>query len=148
MSLSLDKIFLAAIKADQDITAAVEGRLWCTAAPMPEDAFLENVKLPYVIVMFDGFANTDETKDDPFDGGEDRVNIAVTVAAKNNEELTDLAVKVRKAVHDYLVTHMGEDGMPTACYPGSRAKIYDQYKPCYAIDLTWQCDVLSDIYSD
>lgn len=148
MSLSLDATFLDAIEANATIMQMIGGRRWCTSAAMPEESFLENVDVPYIIVNYDGFTDSGESKDDPFDGGEDKVTIRITIAAQNQEQLADLASRVRRAVHSYLLDHKDEDGMPTGTTPGGGRKFYDEYKPCYGIDLTWQCDATFDLEDD
>ena len=148
MSLQLDTVFLDAIEADETIMQMIGGRRWCTSAAMPEEAFLENVDVPYVIVNYDGFSTDNESKDDPFDSGDDKVNIRITIAAKNMEQLGDLASHVRRAVHSYLLAHADDDGMPTGTTPSGGRKYYDEDKPCYVIDLTWQCDAYFDLNED
>lgn len=145
MSLALDTIFVAALEADETISEIIDGRIWSIAAPMPEEAFIKNVEVPYLIVNFDGFSSEYGTKDDPFDSGEDNVNMSVTVAAETPEQLASLASQVRRAIHDYLVAHDGEDGIPSSAVPGGGQKFYDDLKPCYGIDLTWQCAVDFDL---
>ena len=140
MSLSLDANFLDAIESNATIMEMIGGRRWCTSAPMPEEQFIDNVEVPYIIVNYDGFTNDNETKDDPFDSGDDKVNIRVTIAAKNQEQLADLASRVRRAVHSYLTEHADDYGMPTGTTPSGGRKYYDEDKPCYVMDLTWQCD--------
>lgn len=148
MSLALDTVFVAALKADETITEIIGDRIWSIAAQMPEEAFLSNVDVPYLIVNFDGFSSEFGTKDDPFDSGEDTVNMSVTVAAENSEQLASLAAQVRRAIHDYLVAHDGEDGIPSSTVPGGGQKFYDELKPCFGIDLTWQCVVSFDLTPD
>lgn len=145
MTISLDTVFMDAIESSQSLLTAFGGRRWCTAAPMPLDAFIENVSPPYVIVKFDGFSNEGGTKDDPYDGGYDRVNISVTVAARNNEELSSLAQAVREAVHGYLTAHDGEEGIPYDTQVTGGQKAYDEEKPCFWIDLNWSCSADSGI---
>lgn len=145
MSLQVDAIILKAIEADATIMQMIGNRRWCTAAAMPEDDFLRDVAVPYIIVNFDGLTCDQGTKDDPFDSGEDRVNVSVTIAAQNSEQLADLASRVRRAVHSYLTTHMGEDSVPYETVFGAGRKFYDEWKPAYCIDLTWQCDCDFDL---
>jgi hypothetical protein len=67
----------------------IDGRLYSTAIPMPdEDA--ENVPVPYIIVSFNGLNNEGTTKDDPFEGDTDVVQIGVEVTAVNREQLAEL----------------------------------------------------------
>lgn len=148
MSLSVDAIFMAAIEADAGIMEIIGGRRWDIASAEPEDAFLKNTAVPFVVVNFDGFTSDTGTKDDPFDSGEDMVNVSITVAANSPDELTDLASRIRRAVHRYLCDHAGEEGMPYSALPGSGQKFYDEWKPAFVIDLTWQCDVSFSLTSN
>lgn len=141
MTLELDSIFMDAIEADAGIMGIIEGRRWCTCAPMPEEDFLDNVKVPYVIVNYNGFTNDNDTKDDPFEGDMDNVNISITMTANNREQLADLASRVRKAVYRYLYMHKDDEGYPRSAVVSGGKKFYDQWKPCYGIDLIWQCEV-------
>ena len=139
MSLSLDAVFLDAIEADDAIMSIIGGRRWCTAAPMPEESFLENVDVPYIIVKFDGFTVDDGTKDDSYDSGDDTVQIGITVTGKSNEQLDDLVSRVRRAIHRYMIDHADEEGIPYSTRPSGGRKYYDEDKPCFGIDLTYQC---------
>ena len=141
----LDTVFVAAIEADEKLMEEIGGRYWSIASAVPEDVFLANTEIPYLIVNFDGFTSNTGTKDDPFDCGDDNVNMSVTVAAETPEQLASLAAQVRRAIHDYLVAHDGDDGIPSSAVPGGGQKFYDDLKPCYGIDLTWQCAVDFDL---
>ena len=145
MSLAVDSIFLKAIEADPAIMAAIGNRRWCTAAPMPEENFLNQVAIPYIIVNFDGFTSEQGTKDDDLDSGMDNVNVSITIAAHTTNQLAKIACQVRRAVHSYLVAHQGEDGVPYQTIPGGGRKFYDDLKPAYCMDLTWQCAVDFDL---
>lgn len=148
MSLQLDAVFMAAVESDPVIMQIIGGRRWCTAAPMPEDDFIADVAVPYIIVNFDGLSSSEGTKDDIFDSGNDVVNISITVTGQNSEQLTDLASRIRRAVHRYLCEHYGEKGVPTGTTPGAGEKFYDELKPAYCIKLTWQCEVDFDLNGD
>ena len=145
MSLQVDAVFMAAIEADPAVMQMIGGRRWCTAAPMPEDDFIEEVAVPFVIVNFDGLSSDPGTKDDVFDSGADIANVSITVAAQNPQQLADLAARIRRAVHTYLCEHWGQKGIPTGTTPGAGQKFYDELKPAYCINLTWQCDVYFDL---
>lgn len=145
MSLAVDTVFMAAIEADSKVMEIIGGRRWCTSAPMPEEKFLENVEVPFVIVNFDGYQSDQGTKDNPFDSGDDTVNVSILIAANNPDELSDLAARVRRAVYNYLVTHMGDDDVPQSTTPGGGQKFYDEDKPAYCISLTWQCATSFDL---
>lgn len=145
MSLATDTVFMAAIEADATIMEMIGGRRWCTSAPMPEESFYDNVAVPFIIVRYGGFSSDQGTKDDPFDSGDDTTTINIMIAANDNDELTDLAGRVRRAVHRYLTDHMGEEGVPASTVPGGGQKSYDDLKPAYCIALSWQCATSFDL---
>lgn len=135
MSLHTDSIFIAALQGDSDLYEAVGGRIYGTAIPLPdEDA--DNVPAPYLIVTFDGLANTAETKDDSYEGDEDQVNIGIEVTALTLSSLHDLTEEVREVVRDYFESHDTDvmDYRFTA-----DAIRYDPLKPCFWQVLRYQC---------
>lgn len=137
MGLSTDAIFVAAIKSDDELMGAISGRLYGTAIPLPdEDA--DNVPVPYVIVTFDGLTNDAQTKDCPYEGDFDSVNIGVEVAAASLAALHELTQKVRTVVLGY----MESEDTTVRDYQLTAGPIqYDQLKPCYWQVLRYQCDV-------
>ena len=120
---------------------AVDGRLYSTAIPMPdEDA--ENVPVPYVIVTFNGLNNEGTTKDDHFEGDTDVVQIGVEVTAINREQLAELTQLVRSTIHDYLTEDVDDERQTIDDYQLSADAVqYDSLKPCYWQTLRYQCDV-------
>ena len=62
--------------------------------------------MPYIIVTFDGLNNEQTTKDDPFEGDDDKVTIGIEVCARNRAELAGLASIVRAQVHSYMVSQL------------------------------------------
>ena len=120
---------------------AVDGRLYSTAIPMPdEDA--ENVPVPYIIVTFNGLNNEGTTKDDPFEGDTDVVQIGVEVTAVNREQLAELTQLVRSTIHDYLTEDVDDERQTIDDYQFSAEAVqYDSLKPCYWQTLRYQCDV-------
>lgn len=137
MGLSTDAIFVAAIKSDDELMGAISGRLYGTAIPLPdEDA--DNVPVPYVIVTFDGLTNDAQTKDCPYEGDFDSVNIGVEVTAASLAALHQLTQKVRTVVLGY----MESEDTTVRDYQLTAGPIqYDQLKPCYWQVLRYQCDV-------
>lgn len=137
MGLSTDAIFVAAIKSDDELMGAISGRLYGTAIPLPdEDA--DNVPVPYVIVTFDGLTNDAQTKDCPYEGDFDSVNIGVEVTAASLVALHELTQKVRTVVLGY----MESEDTTVRDYQLTAGPIqYDQLKPCYWQVLRYQCDV-------
>ena len=137
MGLSTDSIFITALRASQELTQAVGGRIYGTAIPLPdEDA--DNVPPPYLIVTFDGLTNDAATKDDPYESDNDQVNIGIEITAKNRSALAALASAVRSTIHSYML----EQTTDIEDYQFSAEAVqYDQYKPCYWQTLRYQCDV-------
>ena len=99
MSLQTDIIFFEALKGDTALMTAIGNRLYNTTIPVPDER-LDSVPVPYIIVTFDGLNNTDTTKDDPYDGSTDNVQIGIEVAATNREELASLTKKIRRIIHE------------------------------------------------
>ena len=141
MSLATDSLFIAAIRANNSIMSQIGGRLYSTSIPLPdEDA--DNVHVPYIIVTFDGLNNEQTTKDDPFEGDDDKVTIGIEVCARNRSELAGLASIVRAQVHSYMVSQLeGENPSITDYVMSAEAVQYDSMKPCYWQTLRYVCDV-------
>ena len=137
MGLSTDSIFIAALSASEDIMEATGGRIYGTAIPLPdEDA--ENVPLPYIIVTFESLQNGDQTKDDLYEGSEDKVAIGVTVGARKLGALHDLTQMVR----DVLLDYFRNNATAVEDYDFSAQAIqFDSMKPCYWQVLSYQCEV-------
>lgn len=141
MGLETDSIFIAALTSSAEVMQTIDGRLYSTAIPMPdEDA--ENVPVPYVIVTFNGLNNEGTTKDDPFEGDTDVVQIGVEVTAVNREQLAELTQLVRSTIHDYLTEDVDDERQTIDDYQFSAEAVqYDSLKPCYWQTLRYQCDV-------
>jgi hypothetical protein len=88
--------------------------------------------------------NDVETKDDPYEGDSDSVNISIEIAAKTRPELGQLAEAVRRQVHQYFVDADPDDEdadlIPHDYQFSAQAVIYDSSKPCYWQVLSYQCD--------
>jgi hypothetical protein len=138
MSLATDSIFIAALSQSEDVMEVISGRLYGTAIPMPdEDA--DNVPAPYVIVSFNGLTNDSQTKDCPYEGDTDSVQIGIEVTADSLGQLHDLTQLIREVVLDYMENL---DDNPVTDYQFSAQPIvYDPDKPCYWQVLNYQCDV-------
>lgn len=141
--MSTDSIFIAALTSSQEVMQTIDGRLYSTAIPMPdEDA--ENVPVPYVIVTFNGLNNEGTTKDDPFEGDTDVVQIGVEVTAINREQLAELTQLVRTTIHDYLTEDVDDERQTIDDYQFSAEAVqYDSLKPCYWQTIRYQCDVFN-----
>ena len=143
MGLETDSIFIAALTSSQEVMQTIDGRLYSTAIPMPdEDA--ENVPVPYIIVTFNGLNNEGTTKDDPFEGDTDVVQIGVEMTAVNREQLAELTQLVRSTIHDYMTEDV-DDARQTIDdnQLSAEAEQYDSLKPCYWQTIRYQCDVFN-----
>lgn len=137
MSLATDSIFIAALSESEDVMGAIDGRLYGTAIPLPdEDA--DNVPVPYIIVTFDGLNNDNSTKDDRYESEYDKVNIGIEITAKTIGGLHDLTQMVR----DTILAYFRENDTAVNDYAFSAEPIqFDSLKPCYWQTLRYQCDV-------
>lgn len=137
MGLSTDSIFIYALSASEDIMQAVDGRIYGTAIPLPDEE-VDNVPVPYIIVTFNGLNNVDETKDDMYESDYDSVNIGIEVIGKTLGHLHDLTEMVRNVIHQYFVNNE----TPVESYQFSAQPIiFDSEKPCYWQVLNYQCYV-------
>ena len=137
MGLSTDSIFIYALSASEDIMQAVDGRLYGTAIPLPDEE-ADNVPVPYIIVTFNGLNNVDETKDDMYESDYDSVNIGIEVIGKTLGHLHDLTEMVRNVIHQYFV----QNETPVEGYQFSAQAVqFDSEKPCYWQVLNYQCYV-------
>lgn len=152
MSLLTDTVFVSALRADTALMQQLPaGDVYNTAIGLPDEE-LDNAPLPYIIVSFDGLTNDVETKDDPFEGDTDSVQIGIEIAARTRIELGQLADRVRKAVHNYCMNASEGDedfGEVPVDYTFSAQGVnYDPLKPCYWQILNYQCDCNNDVIAD
>lgn len=144
MGLSTDSIFIYALSASEDIMQAVDGRLYGTAIPLPDEE-ADNVPVPYIIVTFNGLNNVDETKDDMYESDYDSVNIGIEVIGKTLGHLHDLTEMVRDVIHQYFVNNE----TPVEGYQFSAQPIiFDSEKPGYWQVLNYQCEVYNHEIND
>jgi hypothetical protein len=135
----VDEIIYDAIRADEELMTAISGHVVSTCFEVsPTDA--DNTPLPYIIVTDDGFQNQVESKDDSWEGTEDRVSVGVEVAAESPQEVKRLIRMVRQAVASYI-GQMYDDGedIPGLDSLSSDGLAWDWTKPCYYQRLTYQC---------
>ena len=121
--------------------------------------------------------NQDTTKDDPYEGGMDVVNIGIELTAKTRKELGQLANQVRRIIHDQfawvkryaelrdssdeiletdddfrlMVMREYDDifnDIPFGSTFTADAVQYDPWKPCYWQTLRYQCSVTNTINDD
>ena len=135
----VDEIIYDAIRADEELMTAISGHVVSTCFEVsPTDA--DNTPLPYIIVTDDGFQNQVESKDDGWEGTEDRVSVGVEVAAESPQDVKRLIRMVRQAVASYIgqMYDNGED-IPELDSLSSDGLAWDWTKPCYYQRLTYQC---------
>ena len=135
----VDEIIYDAIRADEELMTAISGHVVSTCFEVsPTDA--DNTPLPYIIVTDDGFQNQVESKDDGWEGTEDRVSVGVEVAAESPQDVKRLIRMVRQAVASYI-DQMYDDGedIPELDSLSSDGLAWDWTKPCYYQRLTYQC---------
>ena len=135
----VDEIIYDAIRADEELMTAISGHVVSTCFEVsPTDA--DNTPLPYIIVTDDGFQNQVESKDDGWEGTEDRVSVGVEVAAESPQDVKRLIKMVRQAVASYI-SQMYDDGedIPELDSLSSDGLAWDWTKPCYYQRLTYQC---------
>ena len=135
----VDEIIYDAIRADEELMTAISGHVVSTCFEVsPTDA--DNTSLPYIIVTDDGFQNQVESKDDGWEGTEDRVSVGVEVAAESPQDVKRLIKMVRQAVASYI-GQMYDDGedIPELDSLSSDGLAWDWSKPCYYQRLTYQC---------
>ena len=135
----VDEIIYDAIRADEELMTAISGHVVSTCFEVsPTDA--DNTSLPYIIVTDDGFQNQVESKDDSWEGTEDRVSVGVEVAAESPQEVKRLIRMVRQAVASHI-EQMYDDGedTPELDSLSSDGLAWDWSKPCYYQRLTYQC---------
>ena len=143
MSLITDKVFFNALKSNSELVEQVDGRIYNTAVPVPDDEFL-NTPVPYIIITFDDLKNEGYTKDNSFEGDTDKVWIGIEIAAEDRETLGDIAQAIRQTVKSYFLgtTHEKDDyDLVPEDYEFSASKIqYDPIKPCFWQTLIYECD--------
>lgn len=151
MSLQTDIIFVKAIKSDTDlISHLAAGDVYNTTIALPDED-LDNAKVPYCIVSQGEVVNDNYTKDD-YEGETDNVTITIEVAAKTRPELGMLADMIRKAIRRYFSNSQegdeDHDMVPVDYQFSAKPVTYDQLKPCYWMELTYQCEVINDTLQD
>ena len=144
MSLHTDSIFISALSwspdQGQSVLDYLNGRLYGTAIPLPDED-LDNEPLPYAIVAFQGLRNQGLSKDNPLEGDDDNVQIAVTAAAATLDGLHELTVLIRRRIREYFADHVEDiTGYQFTAGPIN----YDSLKPCYWQTLNYDCDTIND----
>jgi hypothetical protein len=144
----LDEILYDAIRASEEIMQAVGDRVVSTCFEVgPDD--LDNTDLPCIIVTDDGLTNNQQTKDNVWEAGEDRVQASVEVDATSPKQVKRLIRMVRKSINNYITTlyTQGED-IPNLQSVQTNGVAWDWMKPCYHSTVSYQCDVENGLYDD
>lgn len=153
--LRLTQILYAALTADEDVMEACgyvaptqtspgkQARIKSTCfevAPDKED----NTPLPYILVLDEGKAPSQTTKDDEWMPSQWRVGAGVEVGAKSPNEVDALMMKAMKAIANYIssLSAQGEE-IPwlNEGFPQTQGVAWDWTKPCYFDVAHYQCDV-------
>lgn len=154
MSLQTDMVFFRAMKESRELSEMVGEQIFNTAIP-GTDSDVDNVEVPYIVVKYDGMNNEDATKDDPYEGDTDIVNIGVEIAARSREGLADIADAVRRAVSSFCQNYDYEedddgiaDEIPEGFTLSAQAVQYDPWKPCFWQVLSWRCETKRIEYNE
>lgn len=144
MAVELDELFFNALMADAELVTAVDGRIESTCFEVSPDE-QDNTLLPCIIVTDDGLTNNLGTKDDVWEGSEDRVQASIEVDGRDPKEVKSLIRMVRKAISDHIASlyDQGEE-IPTLQSVQTNGVAWDWMKPCYHSTITYQCDVKID----
>lgn len=156
MGLLTDAFFKSALESNADLMAELPAQAIYNNVADP-DYDMENVPVPYIIVNNDGGNNDAQNKDD-YEGGEDKVNISIRIVAKTNDSLRQMAVAVRRTVHDYMQasaeridagTPAENDDLRPYDYDFSFSDVsYEPQKPSHTIMLYYQCSAPNEIFDD
>lgn len=148
MVIELDKLFYDALQADETLKTAVGGRIVSTCFEVGPDE-KDNTPLPCIIVTDDGLTNNQQTKDNVWESGEDRVQASVEVDATSPKQVKRLIRMVRKAINNYITSlyTQGTD-IPNLQSVQTNGVAWDWMKPCYHSTVSYQCDVENGLYDD
>ena len=154
MGLLTDSFFIQALESNEPLVAMLPAHGFYNNVAYP-DVDMQNADLPYIIVNNDGGRNEGMSKDDMMEGPVDQVNISIRIVGRNREELNEMAVAVRKTIHDYVVDAQSRviDGEPMEgdelCpndYAFSFSEIaYDMLKPSVTLILNYDCETDNDL---
>ena len=154
MGLLTDSFFIQALESNEPLVAMLPAHGFYNNVAYP-DVDMQNADLPYIIVNNDGGRNEGMSKDDMMEGPVDQVNISIRIVGRNREELNEMAVAVRKTIHDYVVDAQSRviDGEPLKgdelCpndYAFSFSEIaYDMLKPSVTLILNYDCETDNDL---
>lgn len=154
MGLLTDSFFIQALESNEPLVAMLPAHGFYNNVAYP-DVDMQNADLPYIIVNNDGGRNEGMSKDDMMEGPVDQVNISIRIVGRNREELNEMAVAVRKTIHDYVVAAQdrvinsealeGDELCPND-YAFSFSEIaYDMLKPSVTMILNYDCETDNDL---
>lgn len=142
--MDLDEMLYHALKADQQLMAAVSGRVKSTCFEVsPEE--IDNTPTPCLIVGDDGLQNDDTTKDTEWESEEDRVQASVEIDADSPKEVKRLLLMVRRAIARYMA---GQEQIPELLGVQTSGVAWDWMKPCYHETISYQCVVENHLYDE
>lgn len=157
MGLLTDTFFIRALKSDAELIAQLPSRGIYNNVADPDYDML-NVELPYIIVNNDGGDNTASTKDDEFEGDEDRTNISIRIACRSREELADMSLRVRRTVCSFARAALqrietgepekGDELCPLEYSFRFSDVAYDMEKPACTMVLYYDCITSNEIFND
>lgn len=148
MVIELDKLFYDALQADETLKTVVGGRIVSTCFEVGPDE-KDNTPLPCIIVTDDGLTNNQQTKDNVWESGEDRVQASVEVDATSPKQVKRLIRMVRKAINNYITSLYTQCAdIPNLQSVQTNGVAWDWMKPCYHSTVSYQCDVENGLYDD
>lgn len=160
--ITLDQILFDALMADDDIKDAVKTvdkqgtvtgyRIKSTCFEVGPDG-QDNTPLPCIIVTDDGLQNELGTKDDVWEGSEDKVQASIEVDGRSPREVSHLLHLARHAVAAFILGKSVGGGFPSS-YPSEQipyldsvvtnGTAWDWMKPCYHSTITYTCIIQYD----
>ena len=150
--LRLDEIFYKAITADTKLMQAIGGRVKSTCFEVSPDE-TDNIPLPYILILDEGKAPAQTTKDDEWMPCLWRVGAGVEVAATSRNEVDALMMKVMRAIAKYSMS-MSLHGVAfpyiNEGFPQTQGVAWDWEKPCYFDVAHYQCAMYNTLtdYND
>lgn len=142
MSLVTDKFFAKALSSDEDVQAAVEGRIFNT---VDDEIDPDSAAIPSIFIINNGTQNDQGTKDESYESETDRDNIMLGISARTREELGNIATLVRKVIKETALDTTSSEwealGFVLEDYNFNASSVtWDAMKPCYWQELNYQCE--------
>lgn len=134
----LDEIVYDALTSNEQITSQVSViRHTCIEVPPTEE---DNTPLPYIIITDDSFQNEQNTKEDIWEGGTDRIQVSVEIAAGSPHEVKTLRTIIRKAIAEH-VSSLPYCEIPQLLAVSNNGIAWDWIKPCYYDTIHYQASM-------